>query len=201
MVAKYAGERFGNLTVVARSGTNHEGRALWECVCDCGATLLATSKQLTRGHKTGCRLCQDSGSKSPLAVRLKKYVVDPVTGCWNWTGKQNKAGYGCITVEGVGTRAHRAMYFLLNQEADRSLVVMHMCDNPRCINPEHLRLGTQRDNMLDMHSKGRFKGGAPKGNKNAVGNQGWKKVGLQLNMRPASETRLKSRRTDMNLDH
>lgn len=184
MVAKYAGERFGNLSVVGRCGTNHEGRALWECKCDCGAVLLVTSKQLTRGHKTGCESCQDSGSKSPLAVRLKKYVVDSVTGCWNWVGKQNKLGYGCITVEGVETRAHRAMHFLLNPEADRSLVVMHKCDNPRCVNPEHLQLGTQRDNMLDMHSKGRFKGGAPKGNKNAVGNQGWKKGGVTAKYAP-----------------
>ena len=178
MVAKCGGERFGSLVAVSRAGTSHEGRALWKCRCDCGATLTATSKQLTRGHKTGCGACQDSGSKSTLAVRLRKYEIDPATGCWNWTGKQNKLGYGCITVEGVGTRAHRAMYFYLHPSDDKSKVVMHMCDNPRCVNPKHLKLGTQRENMMDMHSKGRFKGGAPIGNQNAKGNKGWQKGGI-----------------------
>jgi hypothetical protein len=72
------------------------------------------------------------------------------------------------------------MYFLLHPEGDRSFVVMHKCDNPRCINPEHLQLGTQKENMVDMHEKGRFKGGAPLGNKNAVGNKGWMKGGVTV---------------------
>ena len=70
------------------------------------------------------------------------------------------------------------MYFMLNPDADRSLVVMHTCDNPRCINPDHLRLGTQQENMMDMHEKRRFKGGAKLGNQNAKGNQGWKRGGI-----------------------
>lgn len=171
------GIRFNNLIVMERAGTNNEGRALWVCQCDCGNTITATSKQLSRGHKTACQNCQNSGSKSTLRVRLKKYEVAS-NGCWNWTGKQNQHGYGVITVDGRETRAHRAMYFMLNPTTDATLVVMHTCDNPRCINPDHLKLGTQKENMMDMHNKGRFRGGPPKGNKNAKGNKGWMKGGV-----------------------
>jgi len=83
-----------------------------------------------------------------------------------------------LTVAGVETRAHRAMFFYVNPEANRELFVLHRCDNPQCVNPEHLFLGTQKENMQDMHSKGRFRGGAKVGNQNAVGNKGWRKGGV-----------------------
>ena len=171
------GQVFENLLVLSRNGTSSEGRALWLCRCSCGEEVAFTSKQLTTGRFRACRNCQDSGSKSPLSVRLRKYEVS-ASGCWNWTGKQNELGYGVLVVEGKYTRAHRAMHFMLNPRDDRSLVVMHTCDNPQCINPEHLKLGTQKENIMDMHSKGRFKGGPPLGNKNAKGNKGWMKGGV-----------------------
>lgn len=177
MVANYIGTMHGLLSVVDRAGSSEDGRAIWNCLCSCGNQVVATSKQLTKGNKRGCTNCQDSGSKSPLHVRLTKYVVSD-TGCWNWTGKQNENGYGAIRVDGTYTRAHRAMFFMLNPLADKALVVMHTCDNPQCVNPDHLRLGTQQENMLDMHIKGRFKGGAKAGNQNAVGNAGWRKGGI-----------------------
>ena len=172
------GEQLGAFLVLSRAKSVH-GRAMWRCRCSCGDIETLSSKQLTTGLRTACFNCQDSGSKSPLHVRLRKYEVAS-DGCWNWTGKQNAQGYGAIRVDGTYTRAHRAMYFLINPEADRSLVVMHKCDNPRCINPDHLQLGTQKENMMDMHAKGRFKGGAPKGNTNAKGNAGWRKGGVVM---------------------
>ena len=153
MTQNYANTTHGLLSVLSRSGTDPEGRAVWACQCACGAPVLATSKQLTKGYKRGCDQCQDSGSKSPLNVRLKKYEIAG-DGCWNWTGKRNQNGYGCLRVDGVYSRAHRVMYFMLNPDADRNLVVMHTCDNPRCVNPAHLRLGTQKDNIMDMHKQG-----------------------------------------------
>lgn len=70
------------------------------------------------------------------------------------------ARYPALKVGG-SVRMHRAEYCLANGltlEDIAGLVVMHTCDNPRCINPEHLVLGTQRDNMLDMRNKGRAVG-------------------------------------------
>ena len=177
MVAKYEGVTFDQLLVLGRAGVDNAGRAVWLCRCKCGKETVATSKQLTRGSKRACPACQNSGSKSPLPMRLNKYVVAP-SGCWLWQGRSNKLGYGRIVVDGVETRAHRAMYFMLNPTADKSLVVRHRCDNPRCVNPDHLELGTQKDNMMDMHKRGRFRGGARPGNKNAAGNKGWMKGGV-----------------------
>lgn len=96
-------------------------------------------------------------------------------------GKRNEHGYGMCKHQGKEHRAHRLLYFTLHPTADKSLVVRHTCDNPSCVQPDHLVLGTQRDNMLDMHQRGRFKGGAKPGNRNAVGNKGWLRGGAVFN--------------------
>lgn len=110
----------------------------------------------------------------PPLERLAAQSVAVASGCREWVGKKNQHGYGKFKIDGKEHRCHREMYFLSNPTANRSLQVLHRCDNPACINLDHLFLGTQRDNMLDMHAKGRFGGGAKPGNKNALGNQGWK---------------------------
>lgn len=84
-------------------------------------------------------------------------------GCWIWTGALNKWGYGIFGWEpGKKTmRAHRASY-LLHKGDPGAAKVMHGCDTPACVNPEHLSLGTQRHNMRDRAIKGRWKGGRPR---------------------------------------
>ena len=80
--------------------------------------------------------------------------IDTSQDCWNWTG--TIAGrYGQFTIFKQKMPAHRAMYELFVGPVAAKLVVCHRCDNPLCVNPEHLFLGTQSDNMLDMVSKGR----------------------------------------------
>jgi len=150
---------------------------VWNCACDCGAARLASTKALRSGVIAACESCTPASSKSPLGVRLKKWCL-ATNGCWEWTGRRNDLGYGRIIVDGAETRAHRAMFFMLNPDADRSLVVRHDCDNPSCVNPAHLQLGTVKDNMDDMHQRGRFRGGAKPGNQNGVGNKGWQRGGI-----------------------
>lgn len=171
------GSVYGILTVVAREGASADGRRMWRCACACGMERLVSTKALRSGAVSSCAVCAPSSSRSPLAVRLSKWRLT-ANGCHEWTGRKNESGYGRIIVNGKETRAHRAMYFMHHPQADRSLVVMHSCDNPSCINLAHLSLGTVRDNMLDMHRKGRFRGGAKPGNRNAVGNEGWKRGGI-----------------------
>jgi hypothetical protein len=80
-------------------------------------------------------------------------------GCWVWTGKTIKGGYGDLRVKVDGrwrhVIAHRLAWVETNGEIPDGLFVLHRCDNPPCVNPDHLFLGTHRDNMSDMMEKER----------------------------------------------
>ena len=84
--------------------------------------------------------------------------VEPVdSGCYEWTGKLEKSGYGRVSWHGKKRLAHRIAMFLSGRLADldTKLLVLHRCDNPKCCNPRHLFLGTHSDNTRDAVSKGR----------------------------------------------
>lgn len=84
-------------------------------------------------------------------------VVDETTGCWVWQGSCGFNGYGRLR-HGPGRKpasCHRIMYEHRFGPIPKGMVVMHTCDNRRCVNPDHLRAATQGDNMRDMHKKGR----------------------------------------------
>lgn len=77
-------------------------------------------------------------------------------GCWLWTGgAKGQGNYGCAWWNGRQWLAHRLAYTLLCGSIPTGLYVLHVCDVPRCVNPDHLRLGTPRDNMQDACCKGR----------------------------------------------
>lgn len=86
--------------------------------------------------------------KSLRELFEKKFSVTP--GCWNWTRGLTK-GYGQFQ----RFRAHRFSYELYVGKITDGMSVLHRCDNPKCVNPDHLFLGTQDDNMKDMQRKGR----------------------------------------------
>lgn len=76
--------------------------------------------------------------------------------CWEWTGTRNQYGYGVFLLPGERpVRAHRYAYELTKGAIPAGLVVMHACDNPSCINPAHLSLGSRGDNNRDSTAKGR----------------------------------------------
>ncbi len=77
--------------------------------------------------------------------------------CWLWIGLTNSWGYGRLQWDGKETGAHRISWILHNGIIPVGLSVLHKCDNPPCVNPDHLFLGTHKDNMEDCVSKGRFK--------------------------------------------
>lgn len=77
-----------------------------------------------------------------------------MTGCWNWTGATD-GRYGSMAVNGRQTKAHRISWTLTHGDIPDGMFVLHRCDNTLCVNPGHLFIGTQSDNLLDCSRKGR----------------------------------------------
>ena len=85
-------------------------------------------------------------------------------GCWVWNGKPNADGYGIFYLNNSSCMAHRFSWELLHGKVPRGFEVCHSCDNPPCVNPQHLWLGTHLENVHDRDIKGRQ--ASHKGNKN-----------------------------------
>lgn len=79
-------------------------------------------------------------------------------GCWEWGGGRFDSGYGQVRIYGKTRRAHRLAYETWVGPIPEDMVVRHKCDNPPCINPEHLELGTPLDNTRDMVKRNRRRG-------------------------------------------
>ena len=77
--------------------------------------------------------------------------------CWNWTGYTDR--YGVFKVGRATKKAHRWSYEYFIEEIPKDMCVLHHCDNPKCVNPFHLFIGTQQENVKDMMEKGRYVSG------------------------------------------
>lgn len=92
--------------------------------------------------------------------------VQITPGCWLWTAGKRSTGYGTFSRGRKPELAHRASWVYYNGPVPCGLFVCHRCDVRECVNPDHLFLGTARDNVRDMFSKGRGRPGKPHGVKN-----------------------------------
>jgi hypothetical protein len=137
------------------------------CIKDCEKKVLARGmcsmhyRRLTKnGDPQAVRLVQLHGAT--LEERFNHYHRKSAE-CWEWTGSTDANGYGRLNVEGRPILAHRISWQLHRHGITPEQHVLHRCDNPRCVRPEHLFLGDQAANNADMKAKGRFKPGVSRG--------------------------------------
>jgi hypothetical protein len=92
---------------------------------------------------------------TPQEFIERSIVRVPWSGCWLWERAQQKRGYGVVCIRGKIELAHRFSYIVYKGPINENLKILHRCDVPLCVNPDHLFAGTDRDNLVDAYLKGR----------------------------------------------
>lgn len=144
--------------------TDEDGSRLGSC-CACEQPFPQ------KGKRRRCPLClhayrakwkadHHSRPLADVSLHLERLfelcMPEPNSGCWIWMGpKGSSSGYGSFTYANRNERSHRASYLLHKGEIPDGMWVLHKCDNPSCVNPDHLFLGNAQDNSTDMSVKGR----------------------------------------------
>ena len=90
--------------------------------------------------------------------RFMHYIKIRSNGCWEWQGGHNGNGYGKFKLEGKTQLSHRVAYSHYFGVIPKNKVIKHSCHNPSCCNPDHLKLGTQKENMIEKSQAGRHHG-------------------------------------------
>lgn len=135
---------------------------------DIGALLGITKQRVQQickklGIQKASLPAKETYFQKKKKLLLENYIVNPSTECWEWVRSRTPTGYGSFSYLGKRAYAHRVAYSLLvdpefnvfqgGRNDSSSTHVYHSCDNPSCINPEHLWLGTPEDNMRDRDLK------------------------------------------------
>lgn len=150
-----SGKTFYKLKVIGKVDA-YRGKYRWLCLCECGNQIICLGSYLKKGYQKSCGCWRKPNDiKETAEQRFWKFVNKTET-CWLWIGSKTQGyAYGQISVGGVPIRANRFSWTLHYGDIPKGLMVCHRCDNPSCVNPEHLFLGDQKANMKDMVEKKR----------------------------------------------
>lgn len=124
------------------------------CQCGCGKDAGVYRKHGKEGQPR--KFIYRHAYVQPIQERFAKKYQIAKSGCYVWLNAKFKSGYGQFGVRGKSKLAHRIAWEIANGAIPDGLCVLHKCDNPGCVNPDHLFLGTQKDNVRDMVDKKRY---------------------------------------------
>lgn len=121
---------------------------------------MSNKRHLTKKHKDSISTANKGNNyRGTIEERFWKKVIK-TDYCWEWAGSREAGGYGLLSISGRMVGAHRVSWIIHNGDIPERMVVRHyVCDNPCCVNPNHLKLGTRKQNAHDALVKGRTKAG------------------------------------------
>lgn len=164
-----------------RCGTEKNEFNFWRCCAFCKTCDLQYRKEwrtknreklrarrMELWRKKNSRFCEKCGQPfvgkglerkyCSTKCKITHFVIKKRNGCWEWKGQLHPNGYGYTTdyEKNKKMHVHRISYRLFKGDIPKGLYVCHHCDNPRCCNPDHLWVGTAKENMQDAKRKGRL---------------------------------------------